>query len=70
MANMPKRFTPSPRELTSNSWLVVISGGSKLERRALSVVVRSWDTGIHALNCFKDNEDRYQNKEYPIRKTR
>ena len=27
---MPNKFTPSPRELMSRSWLVDISGGSKL----------------------------------------
>ena len=31
MANMPNKFTPKPRELTSSSWLVFISGGSRLE---------------------------------------
>lgn len=31
MANIPNKFTPKPRELISNSWLVFISGGSRLE---------------------------------------
>lgn len=31
MANIPKRLTPRPNELTSSSWFVFISGGSNLE---------------------------------------
>lgn len=31
MANIPNKFTPSPKELTSSSWLVFISGGSNLK---------------------------------------
>lgn len=31
MANIPNKFTARPKELTSKSWFVFISGGSRLQ---------------------------------------
>lgn len=75
MANMPKRLTPSPIELTTSSCVVFrISGGSRLfffVKHNISdierIMIRDNDDE-HSLNSLEDDKDRYQDEEDAIRK--
>lgn len=57
---MPNKFTPSPRELINRSWLVDISGGSKLGNQMSSDYQP--DTWMQHFDL--QSLDRFEHNEY------
>lgn len=67
MANMPKRFTARPSVLTSNNWLVFISGGFILSYSQRRVTLRMLST--HSLSiASKTMKIEMRIKKTPLEK--
>ena len=62
---MPNRFTPRPIVLTSNNWLVFISGGSRLQY-LVSEEHKTHNKYSQTLDSLKNNENRYEDEENAV----
>jgi hypothetical protein len=58
---MPNKLTPSPRELISSNWFVVISGGSNIRCTAS----KTMKTDIRMRNIPLANPDKVSIRPYP-----